>query len=252
MSLLSGTNDIKAASPALLQRHRQRPIPATQVKFLNSFVHMSPYHDPDADITCSSPAFNSRFSGGSTVDMICLSLKQQKHSSVIPGLITRVGEYAIPGKGGRCDQRDQELEAGFIKQFECCQLQINGMHELLDHGPHSKANDPALTQRLPVLRSDPVGGEVDRSVHGQPCPDWNATSKGDDASAASDPFQIPQAEMLAHKHCRQKLKQVARDNSAAECTDIGPGVEGARRYTCPVEGCDKTYKQANGLKYHLT
>lgn len=132
MSLLSGTNDIKAASPALLQRHRQRLIPATQVKFLNSFVHMGPYHDPDADITCSSPAFNSRFSGGSTVDMICLSLKQQKHSSVIPGLITRVGEYAIPGKGGRCDQRDQELEAGFIKQFECCQLQINGMHELLD------------------------------------------------------------------------------------------------------------------------
>lgn len=119
-------------------------------------------------------------------------------------------------------------------------------------GPHSKANDPALTQRLPILRSDPVGGEVDRSVHGQPCPDWNATSKGDDASAASDPFQIPQAEMLAHKPCRQKLKQVARDNSAAECTDTGPGVEGARRYTCPVEGCDKTYKQANGLKYHLT
>jgi hypothetical protein len=94
---------------------------------------MGPYHDLDADITSSSPAFDSRFSGGSTVDMICCqSIKQQKNRSIIPGMMTRVGEYAIPGKGGGCDQRAQELEAGFIKDFKCCQLQINGMHELLD------------------------------------------------------------------------------------------------------------------------
>ena len=25
-----------------------------------------------------------------------------------------------------------------------------------------------------------------------------------------------------------------------------------KKFPCPVEGCGKVYKQANGLKYHLT
>lgn len=41
----------------------------------------------------------------------------------------------------------------------------------------------------------------------------------------------------------------------AEREAAGTGDEehpGEKRFRCPIEGCGKVYKQANGLKYHLT
>jgi transcription factor SFP1 len=45
---------------------------------------------------------------------------------------------------------------------------------------------------------------------------------------------------------RKAEKAAAREEASASDN------EGEKRFACPIEGCGKVYKQANGLKYHLT
>ena len=56
-----------------------------------------------------------------------------------------------------------------------------------------------------------------------------------------------QSQERAFKKAKRKAERIAskEDVSASD-------VEGEKRFQCPVEGCGKVYKQANGLKYHLT
>lgn len=89
-------------------------------------------------------------------------------------------------------------------------------------------------------------------MHGQPSPDLNTFSKGEGSPNASVRYQMSQDETVIQAPCRQKVKRVPGEKSAVECADTGPGAEVFKRFTCPVEGCNKSYKQANGLKYHLT
>lgn len=42
------------------------------------------------------------------------------------------------------------------------------------------------------------------------------------------------------------------DRAAAREEASTSDIEGEKRFPCPIEGCGKVYKQANGLKYHLT
>lgn len=44
----------------------------------------------------------------------------------------------------------------------------------------------------------------------------------------------------------QHIERIADGNR-----EDGHDAEFEKRYACPVEGCSKSYKQANGLKYHL-
>lgn len=41
-------------------------------------------------------------------------------------------------------------------------------------------------------------------------------------------------------------------NEKEDNNDPPPEEKGEKRFRCPIEGCGKVYKQANGLKYHLT
>lgn len=62
--------------------------------------------------------------------------------------------------------------------------------------------------------------------------------------------QTMTAEQQAAKALRKAQRKAEKAASREEAT--GSDGEGEKRFPCPVEGCGKVYKQANGLKYHLT
>jgi transcription factor SFP1 len=63
----------------------------------------------------------------------------------------------------------------------------------------------------------------------------------------SRPLTPEQVEAKASKKAQRKAeKAAAKDEASAS------DAEGEKRFLCPISGCGKVYKQANGLKYHLT
>lgn len=58
------------------------------------------------------------------------------------------------------------------------------------------------------------------------------------------------AEQQAAKAMRKAQRKAEKAAAREEAT--GSDTEGDKRFPCPIEGCGKVYKQANGLKYHLT
>ncbi|WVO12878.1 hypothetical protein L204_100486 [Cryptococcus depauperatus] len=72
-------------------------------------------------------------------------------------------------------------------------------------------------------------------------------------SAPSPMILTPeQVAARAERKARKKAEKAARDEGSASETEAGLGQPGEKKFPCPIEGCDKVYKQANGLKYHLT
>jgi transcription factor SFP1 len=55
-----------------------------------------------------------------------------------------------------------------------------------------------------------------------------------------------QLEAKAQKRAQRKAERAGREEASADDR------EGEKKFRCPVEGCGKVYKQANGLKYHMT
>jgi hypothetical protein len=142
----AGTSSKPSGSTAIGQtsdsgKTRQKRNPVWPPHLLNSFVHLGPYLDlecPYLDLESelmtsrSLPRGISRLSRDFTVNVAYHSEAQQQDHHLLPGVTTTVGEYVTPRKGGGCDHRSRQLEAGFVKGFKCCQLRLNGMHELLD------------------------------------------------------------------------------------------------------------------------
>jgi transcription factor SFP1 len=62
----------------------------------------------------------------------------------------------------------------------------------------------------------------------------------------SPSLNAEQLEAKAFKKAQRKAERLAREETAVS------DAEGDKRFPCPIEGCGKVYKQANGLKYHLT
>ena len=56
-----------------------------------------------------------------------------------------------------------------------------------------------------------------------------------------------QLQAKASKKAKRKAERAAAREEAS-----ASDVEGEKRFACPISGCGKVYKQANGLKYHLT
>ncbi|KAK8869774.1 hypothetical protein IAR55_000342 [Kwoniella newhampshirensis] len=69
------------------------------------------------------------------------------------------------------------------------------------------------------------------------------TPGSSNSPAALTPEQL-QAKAL--RKAQKKAERAAREEASADDAD------GEKRFPCPIEGCGKVYKQANGLKYHLT
>jgi hypothetical protein len=58
------------------------------------------------------------------------------------------------------------------------------------------------------------------------------------------------SEELQAKALRKAQRKAERAMAREEASTSD--MEGEKRFPCPIEGCGKVYKQANGLKYHLT
>lgn len=56
----------------------------------------------------------------------------------------------------------------------------------------------------------------------------------------------------AQKKAASGTQGTATPPNEKEDNEPTPEEKGEKRFRCPIEGCGKVYKQANGLKYHLT
>lgn len=63
----------------------------------------------------------------------------------------------------------------------------------------------------------------------------------------SAPLTSEQMHAKALRKAQRKAEKAAAREEASASDN-----EGEKRFACPIEGCGKVYKQANGLKYHLT
>ena len=95
----------------------------------------------------------------------------------------------------------------------------------------------------------PRPGGTHPQMYAQPLP--AQTTPSTTGSGGHHLTDAQKAERAARKAARKEAKRIARENGEAESSDDGRDAEGFKKYRCPVEGCNKSYKQANGLKYHL-
>ncbi|KAL7424082.1 hypothetical protein Q5752_001667 [Cryptotrichosporon argae] len=68
-------------------------------------------------------------------------------------------------------------------------------------------------------------------------------------SPAQPPQRVMTPEAIQAKAARKAARKA--EKAARQDGDESEG-EGEKRFRCPIDGCGKVYKQANGLKYHLT
>lgn len=66
-------------------------------------------------------------------------------------------------------------------------------------------------------------------------------------SARGNVLTSEQLQAKALRKAQRKAEKAAAREEASASDN-----EGEKRFACPIEGCGKVYKQANGLKYHLT
>lgn len=77
----------------------------------------------------------------------------------------------------------------------------------------------------------------------------NATSVS--AHASPKPMTREELEAKALRKAQRKAEKLAAAKEDALASG-GEADHPEKRFPCPIEGCGKVYKQANGLKYHLT
>lgn len=77
---------------------------------------------------------------------------------------------------------------------------------------------------------------------------------GQMGQASSQPQPPPPIPLTSEQLQAKALRKAERraERAAAREEASASDMEGEKRFPCPIEGCGKVYKQANGLKYHLT
>lgn len=78
----------------------------------------------------------------------------------------------------------------------------------------------------------------------------NATSAS--AHASPKPMTREELEAKALRKAQRKAEKLAAAKEEAALASGSEADHPEKRFPCPIEGCGKVYKQANGLKYHLT
>ncbi|WWC69411.1 uncharacterized protein I206_103350 [Kwoniella pini CBS 10737] len=74
----------------------------------------------------------------------------------------------------------------------------------------------------------------------------NSTGTGSGSVGVGGYLTPEQIQAKAIRKAQKKAERAAREEVSADDPDS------EKRFPCPIEGCGKVYKQANGLKYHLT
>ncbi|CEP08405.1 hypothetical protein [Parasitella parasitica] len=178
-----------------------------------------------------------------------------------------------PSQYSKSDSYDQkqELENNFCRDFACCGLQLNNLHQLLEHYEEyhlsrraGEDDDRDQLQLKSTVSLDPyqTGSIMQNSFTHPPkkhltIADLNMLenaqryapeTKIQTLSSIVDGLHTPslspsesavafESQMLDHELATQKSK--SSNNDTVE-----------KPYRCLVEDCDKAYKNANGLKYH--
>ena len=63
---------------------------------------------------------------------------------------------------------------------------------------------------------------------------------------------MTQSGSLTPEHDAKSVQKRKAERSAVREEASTSDLEGEKKFLCPIAGCGKVYKQANGLKYHLT
>ncbi|KAL1920312.1 uncharacterized protein VTP21DRAFT_1458 [Calcarisporiella thermophila] len=157
------------------------------------------------------------------------------------------------------------LERAFCRDFACCGQVLRDLHDLLQHYEEnhvrdfeeSSADETDATEEWedPITPVDSVG-------------EWalgDAFVVGRKRRAESADFLAP-----SHKHFKHAIDPADEQDESLVSPDLltllsvsstpfpmyewdplrRETEEEARPFKCMVEGCDKAYKNANGLKYH--
>ncbi|KAL1918867.1 uncharacterized protein VTP21DRAFT_2889 [Calcarisporiella thermophila] len=165
-----------------------------------------------------------------------------------------------------CDSRD--LESSFCRNFHCCGLTLNDLHDLLFHYEECHYDEYG------GVRYDDFGYEDDHASFAEseqpsaPEATFEAVSIGRKRanSQASEhaPTKRILLEMLPSLDAEeepvtsewpqiiQALEDLLKQGgfmSGAGVYGLG-GEEEDKPYKCGMPGCDKTYKNSNGLRYH--
>jgi transcription factor SFP1 len=119
----------KAFHPSQLAQHPHQP--------MNSFGNMGSYlgrGSLNTGFSLSNSGYGLPYGASLTGNA------QPGHGQAFPhttqvqpaGMGTSVGAFVPPGMGNNGGERSRELEAKFVKDFQCCGLQLNGLHDLLE------------------------------------------------------------------------------------------------------------------------
>ncbi len=113
-------------------------------------------------------------------------------------------------------------------------------------GPGSGAITP---NRFPTVNGFgfPGSGMNVGGIHPAPSRDRTPGAGGSNGFLT----EAQKAERAARKAARKEAKRIAKENGEYRSSDEDEDGGKRKKYRCPVEGCNKAYKQANGLKYHL-
>ena len=181
-----------------------------------------------------------------------------------------------------------QLEDKFCKDFNCCGLQLNDMHELLQHfeechvvlesdemdededdlqfqfeGVQDTEMDQVQTpfsdmylgsrKRSQSHQSVALADIYQTELPGKKTVSMNNPWQISDGSQTFPPPAIPEIEIHSDEESLVKTPTI-KSKKAAESTDdegkVSKGKED-RPYKCKIAGCNKSYKNPGGLKYHL-
>ncbi|KAI8137192.1 hypothetical protein BJV82DRAFT_636498 [Fennellomyces sp. T-0311] len=168
--------------------------------------------------------------------------------------------------------RQRELESAFCRNFLCCGQTLLDLHELLHHfEEHHVVSDEeedddddmlmawttfpmeeyAMTT-APVMTTttmDPINATFHEGflpAMDVGSPSSSGSSEGLCTPPPSPPLKKRKFPMEWHPGDLELLLQQANSIDPYGCYDDAH----ERPYKCQVDGCDKAYKNANGLKYH--
>ncbi|KAI9284222.1 hypothetical protein BC943DRAFT_294350 [Umbelopsis sp. AD052] len=173
----------------------------------------------------------------------------------------------------------QDLETTFCRNFSCCGLVLQDLHDLLQHYEESHvrfedddssalysdswSNSDSSAPNSPQLLSRQLSMEAVRKRDAD-----DLTSDDDDMAAFDTSVLRNNDEVVAELSPSKKLKLSIPTSSFADVPTVALSNEDFlaqanalfasaanqsnidKPYKCPVQGCDKAYKNPNGLKYH--
>ncbi|KAF7727195.1 Transcriptional regulator of ribosomal bioproteinsis proteins [Apophysomyces ossiformis] len=199
-----------------------------------------------------------------TASAACTTTSSSPSSSPMPAAIFQHRDSFV---------HQRELETAFCKDLYCCGQKLHDLHELLQHyeehhhqpededhhktvltamshlheAVHAPQPSPPPSSPIPVdphihIHPADLSQPMSPTLHESAAP--NSTSTSTTTNISTPPPSTPPAvphlsaeDMLLFR--TEALYQSCHSNDAEN-----------KPYKCTVKGCDKAYKNPNGLKYH--